>query len=64
MMSETPKDELAPAPHGRSTPEDSIHPAVPYVAVIALALVIGLAVGIYLWFYWDEIIEILTQTPT
>jgi hypothetical protein len=64
MMSEAPKDALASAPHRGSTPEDSIHPAVPYVAMIALALLIGLALGIYLWFYRGEIIEILTQTPT
>jgi hypothetical protein len=36
----------------------------PYLAVIAVALVIGAGLAIYVFGYRDEIVAILTQSPT
>ena len=36
----------------------------PYVAVVAVALAIGLGLALYVAGYRDEILAILTQSPT
>jgi hypothetical protein len=36
----------------------------PYVAVILVALVVGVGLALYLASYRDEILAILTQSPT
>jgi hypothetical protein len=50
----------------RFDPQESNEPGGigPYLAVVLTALVIGVGLGIYVLGYRDEILAILTQSPT
>ena len=50
-------------PTDRGDP-DEVGGIGPYLAVLAVALVIGLGLAVYVFGYRDEIVAILTQSPT
>ena len=43
---------------------ESLHPAIPYLVITGLATIVGLALGFYLWLNREEIVRILTVSPT
>jgi hypothetical protein len=54
------------APSVLPVPDDSEEPsgAGPYVAILLVALAIGAGLALYVAGYRDEIVAILTQSPT
>ncbi len=56
----------SPRPEGaKGTRErEPLHPAVPYLVITGLATIVALALGFYLWLNREEIVRILTVSPT
>ncbi|HZO25460.1 MAG TPA: hypothetical protein VFH48_05630 [Chloroflexota bacterium] len=50
--------------HDPTQEQDEHSGPSPYLAVIAVALVIGVGIAVYVFGYRDEILSILTQLPT
>jgi hypothetical protein len=54
---------LPPDPHGPTDPADD-GGLRPYLGVLLVALVIAVGLAVYVLGYRDEILAILTQSPT
>ncbi len=50
-------------PSAEGPPPASVHPAVPYLYVLAVAAMASLVVALYAWFHREEILRIINVSP-
>ena len=74
MTAEQYRDREGAARHASRSPRHNggkgagerqpVHPAIPYLVITGLATIVALALGFYLWLNREEILRILTVSPT